>query len=145
MAAIRILPDPLRRSPHLYSGQVRRLHWKRWPFHRGYRKRPRRLLNWRRPLGFLSYRRIACRLRLSGLTSHCSTPCIVQMRPSMRKTPLTTGDRPGCKASSYEATLRARNYLPCKILDYMLSCQCQGVGNSQFVGGVMLSTILLLG
>jgi hypothetical protein len=62
----------------------------------------------------------------------------------MRKIPFTKGIA-WVQAGSYEATLRARNYLPCKILDYMLSCQCQGVGNSKFVGGVMLSTILLLG
>jgi hypothetical protein len=30
-------------------------------------------------------------------------------------------------------------------LDYVLSCRCQVVGNSEFFGGVMLSTILLFG
>ncbi len=29
-------------------------------------------------------------------------------------------------------------------MDYVLGCRCQVVGNSEFVGGVMLSTILLL-
>jgi len=29
-----------------------------------------------------------------------------------------------------------------RILDYVLSCRCQVVGNSEFFGGVMLSTIL---
>ena len=29
-----------------------------------------------------------------------------------------------------------------RILDYVLSCRCQVVGNSEFIGGVMLSTIL---
>jgi len=35
--------------------------------------------------------------------------------------------------------------LASEILDYLLSCRCQVVDNSEFVGGVMLSTILLLG
>jgi len=32
-----------------------------------------------------------------------------------------------------------------RTLDYVLSCRCQVVGNSEFFGGVMLSTILLFG
>lgn len=81
-------PRPVAALCEFHLGQIRRLDWKGRPFHRGYRKRPRRLLNRLRPLRFLSYRRVAWRLRLSGLTSHCSTPCI---RPDetfdKRKTP----------------------------------------------------------
>jgi hypothetical protein len=39
----------------------------------------------------------------------------------------------------------ALGILPSEILDYALSCRCQVVGNSEFFGGVMRSTILLLG
>jgi hypothetical protein len=148
VVAIRILPDPLRHSLHFHLGQIRRLDWKGRPFHRGYRKRPRRLLNRLRPLRFLSYRRVAWRLRLSGLTSHCSTtPCT---RPDEtfhnERPPRNTEHQPGLSGGGpYEVTLRARNYLPSEILDYALSCRCQVIGNSEFFGGVMLSTILLLG
>jgi hypothetical protein len=140
-------PRPVAAFSAFSSGQIRRLDWKGRPFHRGYRKRPRRLLNRLRPLRFLSYRRVAWRLRLSGLTSHCSTPCI---RPDEtfdnERPPRNTEHQPGLSGGGpYEATLRARNYLPSEILDYVLSCRCQVVGNSEFFGGVMLSTILLLG
>src|SRR6266436_7195956 len=52
-------PRPVAAFSAFYVGRVRRLHWKGRPFHRGYRKRPRRLLNRLRPLRFLLYRRIA--------------------------------------------------------------------------------------
>jgi hypothetical protein len=92
-------PRPVAAFSAFSSGQVRRLDWKGRPFHRGYRKRPRRLLNRLRPLRFLSYRRVAWRLRLSGLTSHCSTPVSVQMRPSITKDPRATRSiSPGCQA-----------------------------------------------
>src|SRR5260370_42149552 len=59
-----------------YVGRVRRLHWKGRPFHRGYRKRPRRLLNRLRPLRFLSYRRVSRGLWVFGLGPPFSkTPC----------------------------------------------------------------------
>src|SRR6266853_2256029 len=70
-------PRPVAAFSAFCVGRVRRLHWKGRPFHRGYRKRPRRLLNRLRPLRFLSYRRVAYRPRFSGLTSHCLTPCIL--------------------------------------------------------------------
>ena len=38
--------------------------------------------------------------------------------------------------------LRFALELPNYILDYVLSCRCQVVGNSEIFGGVMLSTIL---
>ena len=89
-------PRPVAAFSAFSSGQIRRLDWKGRPFHRGYRKRPRRLLNRLRPLRFLSYRRVAWRLRLSGLTSHCSTPCI---RPNEtfdnERPPRNTEHQPG--------------------------------------------------
>src|SRR6266550_3144228 len=76
-----------------------------------------------------------------------STPCI---RPDEtfdnERPPRNTEHQPGLSGGGpYEATLRARKHLPSEILDYALSCRCQVVGNSEFFGGVMLSTILLLG
>src|SRR5207248_8052012 len=92
------------------------LDWKGRPFQRGYRKRPRRLLNRPRPLRFLSYRRVAWRLRLSGLTSHCSTPCIRSDETfDNERPPRNTEHQPGLSGGGpYEATLRARKYLPSK-------------------------------
>src|SRR4029077_6931516 len=60
-------PRPVAAFSAFSSRSSIRLDWKGRPFHRGYRKR-RRLLNRPRPLRFLSYRRVAWWLRLSGLT-----------------------------------------------------------------------------
>jgi hypothetical protein len=108
-----ILPDSLPDSPHFFVGRsswIRRLYWKGRPFHRRYRKRPRRLLNRPRPLRFLSYRRVAYRLRLSGLTSHSELPVSVQRTNNSRA---TQGISPGLSGGDpYEATLHTRNCLP---------------------------------
>src|SRR5206468_159927 len=49
-------PRPVAAFSAFSSGQIRHLDWKGRLFHRGYRKRPRRLLNRLRQLRFLSYR-----------------------------------------------------------------------------------------
>src|SRR2546429_7886153 len=52
-------PRPVAAFSAFSSSQIRRLDWKGRPFHRGYRKRPRRLLNRLRPRRFLSDPRAA--------------------------------------------------------------------------------------
>src|SRR5260221_6525453 len=57
------------------------------------------------------------------------------------KTPARRGYSPGRQAGvGCEVELRARTEGPSYILDFPLGCRCQGVGNWQQPGGVMLAT-----